>query len=75
MTFEVGDVVYAEGSSALLGDVIAVEDVPEGEYQLVTVRWRGTTTTEDSADLRPAEEVRPEGPETDRGGLIGQQPY
>jgi hypothetical protein len=43
--FKVGQVVYAEGASAILGDVVAVDD--EG----VTVAWRPTTTCEQPDDL------------------------
>jgi len=51
--FKVGDVVYVMGSSAILGDVIEVE---ENEYgQRVTVTWRETTTTESPADLEKAD--------------------
>lgn len=54
--FKVGDVVYTEGSSALLGDVIRVED------DEVEVRWRQAYSTEVAEDLilAPVEELTPE---------------
>ncbi len=39
------DVVYAEGSSAILGDVTAVDE------NGITVAWRATTTVEQPEDL------------------------
>lgn len=47
-SFKVGDVVYVEGASAILGDVIAVDD--DG----VEVTWRTVTTTEQPDDLTHA---------------------
>jgi hypothetical protein len=51
--FEVGDVVYVDGASAILGDVAAVDE--DG----VTVDWRRTRTVEPPEDLlhAPAKEV------------------
>jgi hypothetical protein len=46
----VGQVVFAEGSSAILGDVISV-DLTEG---VAEIAWRATTTTEQFDDLKPA---------------------
>lgn len=42
----VGDVVYCEGSSAIIGDVIALDD--DGA---AIVTWRSTTTREALDDL------------------------
>jgi hypothetical protein len=53
--FKPGDVVYTEGASAILGDVIAVEDDGMGG-QDVTVAWRPVTTTESDMDLVRSEE-------------------
>lgn len=47
---KVGDVVYVEGASAILGDVLSV-DVEEDQIE---VRWRGTTSTEVADDLERA---------------------
>lgn len=55
MTFKRGDVVYTEGASAILGDVVAVEDDGMGG-QTVTVTWRPVTTTEYGDDLVRSEE-------------------
>ncbi|GAC1550408.1 MAG: hypothetical protein NVS3B16_24820 [Vulcanimicrobiaceae bacterium] len=52
---DVGDVVFAHGSSAILGDVVSV-DVDENQ---VTVAWRATTTTEVADDLTLAPEASP----------------
>lgn len=51
---KVGDVVWMEGSSALLGDVIDVD-----EDGFVKVTWRELTSTEDPNDLvvQPKEEA------------------
>jgi hypothetical protein len=49
--FEKGDVVHVDGASAILGDVIAVEDEVAGDGQHVTVAWRATSTTESNDDL------------------------
>jgi hypothetical protein len=56
---KVGDVVYAEGSSKLLGDVVAVDE--EG----VEVCWRKCYSTEQPEDLviHAAATDRPEPPE------------
>jgi hypothetical protein len=45
--FKVGDVVYTEGSSAILGDVIGIDD----DECLVDVVWRATKSTEQPEDL------------------------
>jgi hypothetical protein len=42
------DVVYTEGSSAILGDVTAVDE------NGITVAWRASTTVEQPEDLRKA---------------------
>lgn len=51
--FQVGDVVYADGASAINGDVTAVrdEEFVRLEYHYITVVWRKTETEEDSEDL------------------------
>lgn len=49
--FEKGDVVHVDGASAILGDVITVEDEVAGDGQHVTIAWRPTSTTEQSDDL------------------------
>lgn len=43
---KVGDIVYTEGASAILGDV--AEDVGDGQF---IVNWRPTRTTERLEDL------------------------
>jgi hypothetical protein len=52
-SFKVGDVVYVDGASALLGDVEAVE--ADG----VHVTWRRTETVEQPDDLNLADEQLP----------------
>lgn len=49
-TFQAGDVVFVEGASAILGDVVKVELSTDGE-EFVEVRWRETVTTEVPDDL------------------------
>ena len=49
-SWQIGDVVYVDGSSAILGDVVWVDE--EG----VTVAWRATRTVEPPEDLLPAPE-------------------
>lgn len=44
---KVGDVVYVEGASAILGDVLEVDIVEDA----VKVRWREVETTENADDL------------------------
>jgi hypothetical protein len=46
-SIQVGDVVYTEGVSAILGDVVHVND----EDGLARVVWRQTETTESVDDL------------------------
>jgi hypothetical protein len=48
---EVGNVVYCEGSSAILGDVTGLEFDDDGDLISVDVTWRKTDTTEDPDDL------------------------
>lgn len=47
---QVGDVVHCEGSSAILGDVIAVDEIVYGQ-RFLEVRWRQTFSVEDEDDL------------------------
>lgn len=47
---KIGDVVYADGASGILGDVVDVEKV-DGEDAVVHVLWRPTLTAELADDL------------------------
>ncbi len=47
---KVGDVVYCEGASAILGDVISVE-TDECGTTFAEVKWRECYSTEDVVDL------------------------
>jgi hypothetical protein len=68
--FEKGDVVHVDGASAILGDVIAVEDEIAGDGQHVTVAWRAVSTTESNDDLVLDE--RPENPPTLRDATVAE---
>jgi len=48
---KVGDVVYLEGSSALLGDVITLDTEDEDGTRYFEVKWRECFSTEDEDDL------------------------
>ena len=62
----VGDVVYAEGASAIIGDVLRVGELDEFGLREVEVAWRANTTTEVEADDEPELWFAPEG--TDKAG-------
>ena len=63
-TIKQGDVVYAEGASALLGDVIAID----AEEQSAEVCWRKAYSTEAFDDLTVVPEARPSSPSSDTTG-------
>lgn len=53
---KVGDVVYAEGASALLGDVVSIDE----DEDAVEVRWRQAFSTESTDDLTVVVDDEPE---------------
>lgn len=62
--FAVGEVIYADGMSAICGDVTAIDTAG------VTIRWRATVTVERPEDLTRVEAAHSETNGFARGDIV-----